>query len=83
MAKTATRARFHERPRPDGDDWRLGLRHIIPLAPLVGALPDDIRAEWEERAAIMEYDAGMSRADAERCAYVDVVCAGPDRRPKT
>jgi predicted outer membrane repeat protein len=28
--------------------------------------------DYEERAAILEYEAGMSRADAERCAYVAV-----------
>lgn len=25
--------------------------------------------DWQERAAIMEYDGGMSRADAERAAF--------------
>lgn len=29
--------------------------------------------EWEERAAIREFDGGMSRADAERAAYKDVM----------
>lgn len=27
---------------------------------------------WQERAAIMEFDGGMSRADAERAAYSEV-----------
>lgn len=27
---------------------------------------------WEERAAIMEYDGGLPRADAERLAYAEV-----------
>ncbi|WP_286949037.1 MULTISPECIES: hypothetical protein [Brevundimonas] len=27
---------------------------------------------WEERAAIMEFDGGLSRADAERAAYAEV-----------
>lgn len=31
----------------------------------------DLRHAFEERAAIMEYDGGMSRADAERAAAAD------------
>lgn len=27
--------------------------------------------DWEERAAIMEFDGGLSRADAERAAYAE------------
>ncbi|WP_189354699.1 hypothetical protein [Vogesella fluminis] len=35
---------------------------------------DDIRLEaWIERAAIMEYDAGLSREEAERRALLDVL----------
>ena len=30
--------------------------------------PDDLEA-WTERAAIMEYDGGLSRADADRAAW--------------
>lgn len=33
----------------------------------------DLWALYEERAAIMEYDGGLSREDAERQAYVIVV----------
>ena len=33
---------------------------------------EDWRVHWEERAAIMEYDAGMSRDDAERAAFIEV-----------
>lgn len=29
---------------------------------------------WQERAAIMEYDAGMAREDAERAAYEGFSC---------
>jgi len=36
-------------------------------------LTPDIRADVEERAAIMEYDGGLSRPDAERCAYLAYV----------
>lgn len=31
--------------------------------------PDDLRVEFEERAAILEYDAGNSRPEAERLAF--------------
>jgi len=33
---------------------------------------DDVREHFTERAAIREYDGGMSRADAERAALDDV-----------
>lgn len=33
---------------------------------------DCLAEEFEERAAIMEYDGGMSRAEAERKARLDV-----------
>ncbi len=35
--------------------------------------PEDWRAEFEERAAIMEFDGGLSREDAEIQAYEDVL----------
>jgi hypothetical protein len=31
--------------------------------------PHDKRMEWEERAAIMEFDGGLSRERAEKLAY--------------
>lgn len=31
-------------------------------------LPEQWRSWWEERAALMEYEAGLSRAEAERAA---------------
>src|SRR5574343_351430 len=34
----------------------------------IQALPPDIRADVEERAAIMEFDGGLTRAEAERAA---------------
>jgi len=40
----------------------------------------DRRDAFEERAAIMEYEGGMSRAEAERCAAVD--CANRIARPR-
>lgn len=30
---------------------------------------------WQERAAIREYDGGMSRAEAEAAAYEDITCS--------
>jgi hypothetical protein len=33
---------------------------------------EDARAEWEERAAILEFDGGHSRAEAERRAMAEV-----------
>lgn len=35
-------------------------------------LPMDWRAEWEERAAINEYDYGMTRQRAEAAALVEI-----------
>jgi hypothetical protein len=42
----------------------------------------DLRESYEERAAIMEYEAGMSRADAEAAAWADVFegCRTVDHR---
>ena len=34
---------------------------------------DDLREAFEERAAIMEYDGGMTRAEAERAAWADIL----------
>jgi hypothetical protein len=36
-------------------------------------LPSEWRLEWEERAAIMEYDGGLSRELAEHLALVEIV----------
>lgn len=47
-----------------------------PPEPEPGIRPDDFSPDWreafEERAAIMEYDAHMTRADAEKFALADV-----------
>lgn len=42
--------------------WSFACREVWPLFD-----------SWQERAAIRQYDGGMSRADAERLAYGDVV----------
>lgn len=39
-----------------------------PLPALVRWWPPELREEWEERAAILEYDARMERGRAERAA---------------
>jgi len=36
-------------------------------------IPDELREEYEERAAILEIDGGLSRGEAERRAYEAVV----------
>lgn len=36
-------------------------------------LTEDELELWEERAAIMEYDGGLSREEAEREAFDDIV----------
>ena len=36
-------------------------------------LTDDLRERYEERAAIMEFDGGLSREDAEHLAMQEVV----------
>jgi hypothetical protein len=38
----------------------------------------ETRYLYEERAAIMEYDGGLSRDEAERLAAVDVLGAGSE-----
>lgn len=42
------------------------------IAVAVAELPADRREEWDERAAILEYDAGHERAEAERQALAMV-----------
>jgi len=39
----------------DGSEWR--------------EMPEDLRDAWEERAAIMEWDSGLARLEAERAAW--------------
>ena len=38
---------------------------------LIAELPDDARGNVEERAAILEFDAGISRRHAERRAFTE------------
>jgi hypothetical protein len=51
---------------------------LLPLAAIharVSAWPEDWRDAWEERAAIMEYDGGETREEAERRAYAEYEAA--------
>ena len=64
------------------DEWRFSLRRgrlsTDALAWLRARWPEACREAWplydefEERAAIMEFEANMTRADAERAAYAEV-----------
>jgi hypothetical protein len=38
-----------------------------------GDLPSEWWVEWDERAAIMEYEAGLSREEAEHLAYQEIL----------
>ena len=42
----------------------------LTAVPIAQALPEDRVELWEERAAIMEYQGGLSRADAEWQAFL-------------
>ena len=56
------------RLKPEAVAWlKSGLRWFSACCE---AWPD--YAEWAERAAIREFDGGMSRSDAERAAYAEV-----------
>lgn len=67
------------------DEWRL---RVSPGQLTAGALKwisehrDDLAAEvwphfdqWVERAAIMEFDGGLSRKEAEAAAYRGLACS--------
>lgn len=51
------------------------LRKIIECWPWKDkrVIPDELREEYEERAAIIEFDGGLSRSEAERRAYEAVI----------
>lgn len=53
------------------------LRYRVPMDALqsltLRQLISEAAGEYEERAAIREYDAGMGRADAERLALTDLL----------
>lgn len=49
----------------------------------VEKLDEDRRYEFEERAAIMQYDGGMSRAVAEQAAWDDLIASYPDLKQRS
>jgi hypothetical protein len=61
----------------------------VELARAIGRDPVDVAEQWNERAAIREFDGDQDRADAERDAFEDVrraldpgaLIAGPRRGP--
>lgn len=54
------------------------MRPIDPMvADLVERLSPDLREDFEERAGIIEYDAGLPRAHAESLALVSVLSRHP------
>ena len=48
------------------------------VAALVAKLDDDLLEDWEERAAIMEFDAQLPRGHAECLAMIDLLCRHPE-----
>lgn len=44
---------------------------------IVVKLNDDLREAWEERAAVMEFDAGISRDLAECLSLLDLISRQP------
>lgn len=61
------------------------LRYRAPAGGLSGELRDlvaETALEYEERAAILEYDAGMTRKDAERLAAADATGCRDPRCPQ-
>lgn len=67
------------------DRWRFGLkrgrldaRAVAWIHAHIDALKREMWPDydwWQERAAIREYDGGMSRKDAEAAAWEDVSCS--------
>lgn len=51
---------------------RLGLTPLTPAPQGVGIGDADLLDDYEERAAIMEYDGGLPRHEAEALAWKDV-----------
>ena len=48
------------------------------VADIVNQLDDDLREDFEERAAIIEYDGQLQRAHAECLALIDVLRRHPE-----
>ena len=48
------------------------------VADIVSKFDDDLREDFEERAAIIEYDGQLQRAHAEALALIDVLRRHPE-----
>ncbi len=44
------------------------------IIPIPNELPEDVKKAYDERAAIMEYDGGLDREEAERQAWCRTAC---------
>ncbi|MFC1633652.1 hypothetical protein ACFL5Z_02315 [Planctomycetota bacterium] len=53
---------------PGKSDARQDIKTICPAD-----LPIEWRIEYEERAAILQYDGGLNREEADRQAFVEIV----------
>ena len=62
----AAGGRGRQRSQPPARDWRASATHKLP--PALDDWPPSWREAFEERAAIMEYEGGLSRNEAERRA---------------
>jgi hypothetical protein len=52
---------------------------VSPSREILASLPDEIREEVEERAAVMEFDGGMVRTVAERTALGEFATNSKER----
>ena len=52
---------------------REGVALNAPHPPTIGELPTDQRIDFEERAAILEYEGGLSREEADRKALQEII----------
>lgn len=66
LADRIIRARESQPPRDPTGEWH---RSIAALAQETGRELDALLDEWDERAAVYEYDAKETRAEAERLAF--------------
>ena len=59
--------------------------YVSPTDPLVAELVERLdasqRETWEERAAIMQFDGGLTRGHAECLALLDLLCRHPSVLP--
>lgn len=69
VARRVAAGRAAEEQRDPTGEWHQRLRE---LADDHDVNAGDVLDEWDERAAVRQYDAGCDRATAERLAFVDV-----------